>query len=93
MPLSLSILQSSGVTVTYWKVGQMQINNIAHTIDAEIYGYLDLDSYNNGFSPVTSIPITLGSSDFATILTSPTMISTFYTIISNLSVFTGSIVI
>lgn len=85
--VSLSVLQPNGVTATYWKVGRMQINNVA--LVADVYGYLDQTSYNNGCSPVASLTENFDATAFDTILASSDIITAFYTALLDTADFSG----
>lgn len=91
--LSLSILQPTGITVTYWKVVNMHIDNKNMTISANIGGWLDFTSYCSGKTPVTYINENIGPAQFATILGSSNIITAFYTVLSTMPDFSGSTIV
>ena len=93
MALNLSVTQSSGVVVTYWRVCKMHIDAVKQTITAEIGGWIDQPTYAGGGAPVAVLTEIMTSEQYTALLASPNLIAEFYELLSQMPDFTGATVV
>jgi hypothetical protein len=90
MALSLSVVQPSGVIVTYWKVTTMRIDALNETIAVTMGGWIDGPTCASGADPVVTIVEFLPPDAFISIVTASNIIAAFYIAVAALPDFTGA---
>ncbi len=90
LSLGLSVTESSGVIVTYWKVSTMFIDNINLVIRCDIAGYLNQSAFVAGDAPVLTLSENMNSIQYAQIMGASNIILEFYTLLSAMPDFAGS---
>ncbi len=59
MSLALSVVQSSGVAATFWVLNSVYLDAYAYSANVQMDGWVDATSKSNGYSPLTSVTISI----------------------------------